>query len=80
MSVQAIAVREEPDAEVLDGYTRQTISESVVPEDVLHWPGWRPLTMELPKDWQEGYLRAVGGKVEFVYGEPPAPPSRPSKR
>ena len=34
------------------------MSESVTPEDVVRRPGWRPLTIELPKDWQEGYLQS----------------------
>jgi hypothetical protein len=87
-----IAVRDEPVAERLDAifletgrrrrfvlewwveYASQTIS--FTPEDAVRQPGWRPLTMELPKDWQEGYLRAIGGNVEFVYGNPPPPASR----
>jgi hypothetical protein len=45
------------------GYASQSISKTIRPEDVRRWPGWRPLTMELPKDWEEGYLRATGGKL-----------------
>ena len=53
------------------GYGRQTLSGSVLPEDVSRWPGWRPFALELPKDWEEGYLRVLSGSIEFVYGKPP---------
>lgn len=55
------------------GYASGAVSKNVQPEDVLSWPGWRPLAMELPYDWQEGYLRAVGGNVEFIKRGPSSP-------
>jgi hypothetical protein len=91
MSIQVIAFREDPEAELIDaivlqrrrwrrsliewwgGYATGPISRSVSPEDVLEWDGWRTLALELPEDWQEGYLRAAGGTVEFVYGRQPEP-------
>ena len=45
-------------------------------QSVPDWPGWRALSMELPNDWEEGYLRAINGVVEFVYGKPPPDPAR----
>jgi hypothetical protein len=53
------------------GYASGLVSDTTRPEDVLEWHGWRPFTMELPEDWEEGYLRASGGEVSFVYGRPP---------
>ena len=49
----------------------ETLPDDVSPEDVTQWPGWRSLIMELPSDWEKGYLRAVGGEVQFVAGRPP---------
>jgi hypothetical protein len=55
------------------GYASQTLSSEVSPEDVLAWPGWRSFTLELPADWEEGYLRSERGDVQFVYGKAPSP-------
>jgi hypothetical protein len=59
------------------GTESQIVSKTVRAEDLLRRPGWRPLEVLLPEDWERGYLRAIGGKVEFVYGDPP---SRVSER
>lgn len=56
----------------------ETLPDNVSPGDVTTPWGWRALTMELPSDWQKGYLRAVGGEVQFVVGKPPRRLSRPT--
>jgi hypothetical protein len=61
------------------GYASQTLSGDLRPADVLAWPGWRPFTIEIPQDWEEGYLRSERGQVEFVYGRQPDPRLRRSK-
>lgn len=52
-------------------YAWESIQRHVTLEDLLRDPKWRGFDMELPHDWEEGYLRAVKGRVEFVYGKPP---------
>src|SRR5437016_10389321 len=92
MAVEVIAVRDETDAEPLSamllettkrhrhvlewwgGYASQVVNHT--PEEVAGLPGWRPFAMELPRDWQEGFLKATGGEVRFVYGRQPRPGKR----
>lgn len=62
---------EDPLVEWWGGYASQAVSESVHPEDIASWEGWRQFEMDLPADWEEGYLRSVGGEIEFVLGTPP---------
>lgn len=49
----------------------ETLSKTMTVVRVLGDPSWRPIEFELPNDWEDGYLRIVEGRVEFVYGLPP---------
>lgn len=53
------------------GYAWETIEHHVTVEELLSDSRWRTLEMDLPANWEEGYLRAHNGQVEFVYGKPP---------
>lgn len=33
--------------------------------------GWRAEDLELPEDWENGYLASQDGSIAFVYGDPP---------
>ena len=50
---------------------------SVVLEDAARW---RPFELELPMDWENGYLEVVPGGVEFRYGSVPKRPEWEAKR
>ena len=62
------------------GYASEPLESHITPDVIAaQWPTWKLHEMELPDDWEEGYLRAVDGLVEFVYGKPPSdgrPPPR----
>jgi hypothetical protein len=54
------------------GYAWETLAPKVMVGDVLsEEPSLRPAEMELPNDWEEGYLKAADGEISFVYGRPP---------
>lgn len=55
----------------LDGPAWETLSKTMTVERVLSDASWRPIEFELPNDWEDGYLRIIEGRVEFVYGLPP---------
>jgi len=40
-------------------------------DDILRDPRYVPFDLELPRDWEYGYLTAQDGMTRFVYGEPP---------
>jgi hypothetical protein len=54
------------------GYAWETLERGVTLENVLDDPTYRRHEMEVPDDWEEGYLRADRGVVEFIYGTPPS--------
>jgi hypothetical protein len=54
-----------------EGLAWETLDPSATFEAIIADSDSRQYDMELPKDWECGYLRAVEGKVEFVRGRPP---------
>lgn len=52
------------------GYASEHL-EAAITADVIatKWPGWKLHNADLPDDWEEGYLRATGGQVQFAYGK-----------
>ena len=73
-------VEQHPDRAYLawwQNYAWETLETSSAMRILDGEGGWRLLEMELPDDWEEGYLRAVDGVVEFEYGQVPPERRRP---
>jgi hypothetical protein len=52
------------------GYASESLDTQL--EQILGDPAWRAYEMDLPDDWEEGYLTARAGVIRFEYGNPPA--------
>jgi hypothetical protein len=53
-----------------EGMAQEALSKAYTVERVLSDPSWRQVEIELPRDWESGYLRIIEGRVEFVHGRP----------
>lgn len=72
--VEAVVVSEDRPRQFLGwwgGYASETIDIGSVETLVQGDPKWRPFEMDLPSDWEEGYLASTSGRIEFVRGPVP---------
>ena len=73
--LEAVVVdRRHPDRGLIGwwgGYAQELIERYVDIEQLLQDDKWKSFELDLPKDWEEGYLEARNGEISFVYGKPP---------
>lgn len=53
------------------GLAWETLDNSEHDDVLLDTANWRRVDIELPHDWESGYLKPVEDGVEFVYGRQP---------
>lgn len=61
---------------MVGGYAWESLEEAVPLETALDDPRFRHVDLDLPKDWEEGYLVLAEGQPLFRYGTPPERPRR----
>jgi streptomycin 6-kinase len=52
-----------------EGHASETVDTQL--DTILRHREWRAHEMDLPDDWEEGYLKAEGGVIRFEHGRPP---------